>query len=230
MREDQRNKNRTFDLEMKAKLWLNPNYLAGRRLKWSHSWSSKPGTLASSQSASWIRRRTSLYTSNFCLCWRGWFCCDCTALLPQLSTSSSITIKAKAYENQKLTLSRSIHTYSTLNSRNWASWRNRTWSLRIRDEESRRWERERQIQLTLFSAFRPLSFQLLISVSVQCVFVSSHPRQRRAHNVVNWLFLLIGLKNKLLSLKFSLIKYDNFIFKIMPFTQILIFFNFLIYF
>jgi hypothetical protein len=65
--------------------------LAGRRLKWSHSWSSKPGTWASSESESRIRRRTSLYTSSFWRWWRG-FACDWTALLPQLSMSFSITM------------------------------------------------------------------------------------------------------------------------------------------
>ena len=70
--------------------------LAGRRLKWSQRWSSKPGACASSQLDSWIRRRTSLYTSSFWRCWRGCACDDddCTALLPQLSMSFSITIEA----------------------------------------------------------------------------------------------------------------------------------------
>jgi len=82
--------------------------LAGSRLKCSHSWSSKPGTCASSQSESWIRRNTSLYTSSFWRWCRGWLACDnCTALLPQLSMSCSITMNT-----------RDQHHTQTLNNKN----------------------------------------------------------------------------------------------------------------
>jgi len=132
--------------------------LAGRRLKWSQSWSSKPGTCPSSQSDSWIRRSTSLYTSSFCRWWRGWCACkDCIALLPQLSMSCSITMSARDQHH---------HNYE----REWIvkKWRR---SKSEREEKTRRSERGERGKMMEIQLTENSFLSLFVFFLIFCLFV-----------------------------------------------------------
>jgi hypothetical protein len=139
--------------------------LAGRRLKWSHSWSSKPGTWASSESESRIRRRTSLYTSSFWRWWRG-FACDWTALLPQLSMSFSITMSVTRIKRNE---ARSTTKPVEVNSSNQKKMK------RERNEIARNWrektkrERKRNI-VEILSCWRQKVFFFFFVFSTNNIF------------------------------------------------------------
>jgi hypothetical protein len=162
--------------------------LAGRRLKWSHSWSSKPGTWASSESESRIRRRTSLYTSSFWRWWRG-FACDWTALLPQLSMSFSITMSVtRIKRNEARSTTKPVVVNSNQKKKN-----------RERNEIARNWrektkrEKKRNIveilscwrEKVIFFVFSNIFAAALVWIGlIQCFwvrrsvcFVLSYPRQ-----------------------------------------------------